>query len=85
MPDGRRPTPPSFWKEARDWTTCIVSVAAPIMIGVGAMTLKNQRLEIAAEMRNQYVLQDEYKTEVHKLEGQDSGHLAQAGGNERED
>jgi hypothetical protein len=59
------------WKEARDWTTCVVSIAAPIMIGVGAMMMRNQRLEIAVEMRNQYVQQDEYKTEMKKLEGQD--------------
>ena len=58
-------------KEIRDWVTFATSVVVPLLLWVGASTLRNQRLEMEASMQKAYVSRPEYDAEKTKLEHAD--------------
>jgi hypothetical protein len=59
-------------KELREWGTFGVTILTPVVVWIFHTEIKNQRLEINAEIATSYVSHKEYEGEIRKLEGNDS-------------
>lgn len=51
-------------KEAREWIQFGLAILTVLIIPAGLLILKNQRLEIAAEMQRNYVSVESYRASV---------------------
>jgi cell division protein FtsB len=59
-------------KEARDWATLGLSLLAVLILPAGLLVLKNQRLEMAAEVRREYVSVETYRAGVAAVSAENS-------------